>query len=43
MPSLVLLVDAGMFAQSLSKLEHVDMKLNATNRYIIHFDPQGRD
>jgi predicted permease len=38
--SLVLLVGAGMFAQSLSKLEHIDMKLNATNRYIIHFDPQ---
>jgi macrolide transport system ATP-binding/permease protein len=38
--SLVLLVGAGMFAQSLSKLEHIDMKLDATNRYIIHFDPQ---
>ena len=39
--SLVLLVGAGMFAQSLSKLEHFDMKLDATNRYIIHFDPQS--
>ena len=38
--SLVLLVGAGMFAQSLSKLERIDMKLDATNRYIIHFDPQ---
>lgn len=38
--SLVLLVGAGMFGQSLSKLEHIDMKLDATNRYIIHFDPQ---
>jgi macrolide transport system ATP-binding/permease protein len=38
--SLVLLVGAGLFAQSLSKLEHFDMKLDATNRYIIHFDPQ---
>ncbi len=39
--SLVLLVGAGMFSQSLSKLEHFDMKLDATNRYIIHFDPQS--
>ena len=39
--SLVLLVGAGLFAQSLSKLEHFDMKLDATNRYIIHFDPQS--
>jgi predicted permease len=39
--SLVLLVGAGLFAQSLSKLEHFDMKLDATNRYVIHFDPQS--
>src|SRR5579862_8396538 len=39
--SLVLLVGAGLFAQSLSKLEHFDLKLDATNRYIIHFDPQS--
>ena len=39
--SLVLLVGAGLFAQSLSKLEHLDMKLDTTNRYIIHFDPQS--
>jgi predicted permease len=39
--SLVLLVGAGMFAQSLSKLERFDMKLDSTNRYIIHFDPQS--
>jgi macrolide transport system ATP-binding/permease protein len=39
--SLVLLVGAGLFAQSLSKLEHFDMKLDAANRYIIHFDPQS--
>ena len=38
--SLVLLVGAGLFAQSLSKLS-IDMKLDATNRYIIHFDPQS--
>ena len=39
--SLVLLVGAGMFAQSLSKLEHLDMKLNSINRYMVHFDPQS--
>jgi predicted permease len=39
--SLVLLVGAGLFAQSLSKLEHFDMKLDAANRCIIHFDPQS--
>jgi predicted permease len=39
--SLVLLVGAGLFAQSLSKLEHFDMKLDASNRYIIHFDSQS--
>jgi predicted permease len=38
--SLVLLVAAGLFAQSLNKAEGVDMKLNATNRYIAHFNPQ---
>jgi predicted permease len=39
--SLVLLVGAGLFAQSLSKLEHFDMKLDPTNRYIVHFDAQS--
>lgn len=39
--SLVLLVGAGLFTQSLSKLEHFDMKLDVTNRYILHFDPQS--
>lgn len=39
--SLVLLVGAGLFAQSLSKLEGTDMKLNATNRYIVHINPQA--
>ena len=39
--SLVLLVGAGLFAQSLGKLESTDMKLNATNRYIVHINPQG--
>jgi predicted permease len=39
--SLVLIVGAALFAQSLSKLENSDLKLDATNRYIIHFNPQG--
>jgi predicted permease len=39
--SLVLLVAAGLFAQSLNKAENVDMKLVATNRYIAHINPQA--
>ena len=39
--SLVLLVGAGLFAQSLGKLEGKDLKLDAHNRYIIHINPQG--
>src|SRR5579884_1484760 len=39
--SLVLLVAAGLFAQSLNKCENVDMKLDATNRYIAHINPQA--
>ena len=40
--SLVLLNCAGLFSQSLSKLQNTDMKLNATNRYMVHFDTQTR-
>jgi len=39
--SLVLLVAAGLFAQSLSKAENVDMRLDARNRYIAHINPQA--
>jgi predicted permease len=39
--SLVLLVAAGLFAQSLNKAEKVDMKLDTTNRYIAHINPQA--
>ncbi len=39
--SLVLLVGAGLFSQSLNKLQSSDMKLDSTNRYIIHFNPQA--
>jgi macrolide transport system ATP-binding/permease protein len=39
--SLVLLVGAGLFSQSLNKLQSTDMKLDSTNRYIVHFNPQA--
>jgi predicted permease len=39
--SLVLLVGAGLFSQSLSKLETSDLKLDPTNRYIAHINPQA--
>jgi macrolide transport system ATP-binding/permease protein len=39
--ALVLLVGAGMFIQSLNKLRSIDLKLNSTNRYIVHFNPQA--
>jgi macrolide transport system ATP-binding/permease protein len=39
--SLVLLVAAGLFAQSLNKVENVDMKLDTRNRYIAHINPQA--
>lgn len=39
--SLILLVGAGLFAQSLNKLENSDMHLDSKNRYIIHINPQA--
>ncbi len=39
--SLVLLVGAGLFLQSLSKLESTDLKLDARNRYVVHINPQA--
>jgi hypothetical protein len=39
--SLVLLVGAGLFSQSLNKLESTDLKLDAKNRYIVHINPQA--
>jgi macrolide transport system ATP-binding/permease protein len=39
--SLVLLVAAGLFTQSLNKAQGIKMKLDAANRYIIHINPQA--
>jgi macrolide transport system ATP-binding/permease protein len=39
--SLVLLVGAGLFSQSLNKLLNTDLKLEAKNRYIVHINPQA--
>jgi macrolide transport system ATP-binding/permease protein len=39
--SLVLLVGAGLFSQSLGKLESTDLKLESKNRYIVHINPQA--
>lgn len=39
--SLVLLVGAGLFSQSLYKLEKTDLHLESKNRYIVHIDPQA--
>ena len=39
--SLVLLVGAGLFMQSLNKLQSADLKLDSTNRYMVHFNPQA--
>ena len=39
--SLILLIGAGLFSQSLSKLQNTDMKLDSTNRYIVHINPQA--
>ena len=38
--SLVLLAGAGLFWQSLNKLQHTDLKLESKNRYIVHINPQ---
>jgi predicted permease len=39
--SLVLLIGAGLFAQSLNKLQGTDLKLDSKNRYIVHINPQA--
>jgi len=39
--SLVLLIAAGLFAQSLAKEQNTDLKLDSRNRYIVHINPQA--
>ena len=39
--SLVLLVGAGLFSQSLNRLQHTDMHVQTQNRYIVHINPQA--
>jgi macrolide transport system ATP-binding/permease protein len=39
--SVVLLIAAGLFAQSLNHLQHADLKLVSNDRYIVHIDPQA--
>jgi len=39
--SLILLVGAGLFSQSFNKLQHSDLKLETTNRYVVHFSPHA--
>jgi predicted permease len=39
--SLVLLVGAGLFSQSLNRLQSTDLKLESKNRYIVHINPQA--
>ena len=39
--SLILLVGAGLFSRSLTKLQSADLKLDARNRYIVHINPQA--
>jgi predicted permease len=39
--SLVLLVGAVLMTKSLTNLEHQDLGIATTNRYVLHFDPAG--
>ncbi|MDE1178779.1 MAG: ABC transporter permease [Edaphobacter sp.] len=39
--SLVLLIVAGLFTQSLGKLQSAETHLDPTNRYVVHFNPQA--
>lgn len=39
--SLVLLAGAGLFTQSLNKLQHSNLRLETKNRYIVHINPQA--
>jgi predicted permease len=39
--SVVLLVGAILMSKSLANLEHQNLGLTTTNRYVVHFDPRG--
>jgi macrolide transport system ATP-binding/permease protein len=39
--SVVLLTGAGLFSQSLNKLQHTNLRLDSRNRYIVHINPQA--
>jgi predicted permease len=39
--SVVLLVGAGLFSQSLGRLQHTNMKLDSKNRYVVHINAQA--
>ncbi len=39
--SLILLVGAGLFVQSLNKLQTANLHLDSRNRYIVHINPQA--
>ena len=39
--SLVLLTGAGLFSQSLNKLQHSNLRLESKDRYIVHLNPQA--
>jgi|SRR6266566_3260505 len=39
--SLVLLVGAGLFSQSLNKLKSTDLRLETKDRYVVHINPQA--
>jgi predicted permease len=39
--SLVLLIGAALMTQTLRNLEHQNLGITTTNRYVIHFDPMG--
>jgi len=39
--SLILLTGAGLFSESLNKLQHSNLRLESRNRYIVHINPQA--
>ena len=39
--SLVLLTGAGLFSESLNRMQHSNLRLDSRNRYIVHINPQA--